>query len=63
MKRVYRCIFNFKGSSIVAIGTEGISEFKDGFWITGTMQLTKGSDCAYWIPPSQITRIEKGVMV
>lgn len=60
MKVVYKCWFHFKGSTVVTLGTEGVSEFKDGFWVTGSLQLTRGLDAQYWIPPSMIRRIEKG---
>lgn len=56
----YRCWFNFKGSIAVVTSEEGVGAFKDGFWITGTLQLTKGADCQFWIPPSQLVMIEKG---
>ena len=59
---VYKCWFNFKSSTAFAVGIEGVSEFKDGFWITEELQLTKGMLAQYWIPPSQIHRIDKGEM-
>ena len=55
----YRCYFIFKDSWHVVESEEGIGRFCSGFWITGTMELTKGSDCKYWIPPSQIKYIDK----
>ncbi len=58
---VYRCWFNFKGSITVVVSEEGIRRFSEGFWITGGLSLTKGVDCQYWIPPSQLIMIEKGV--
>lgn len=63
MTTVYRCWFNYNDARVAVTGTEGACEFKDGFWITGTMHLTKGKDAQYWIPPSQITLIEKGVVL
>jgi hypothetical protein len=59
---LYRCWFTFKGMTAAVIGSEGVSEFKDGFWLTGDLQITKGAGAQYWIPPSQLQRIEKGVM-
>ncbi len=38
---------------------DGIHAFVDGFWINADLKFTKGSDCKYWIPPSQIYYIEK----
>jgi hypothetical protein len=59
---VYRCWFNFKDAICVATSTEGLAGFNKGFWITEQLKLTKGGDCKYWIPPSQIILIEKGAM-
>lgn len=61
--KVYQCWFIFKDTTCVVVGREGVGEFKDGFWITGNMKLTKGADSQYWIPPSQLIRIEKGDML
>lgn len=61
---VYRCWFNFKNAISVVVTEElGVDRFKEGFWITEGLKLTKGTDGTYWIPPSQIISIEKGVML
>lgn len=38
---------------------ECIAYFKEGFWINEEYQITLGDDCKFWIPPSQISYIEK----
>lgn len=38
---------------------ESIGDVCDGFWINSQNQLTKGSDCAWWIPPSSILIVER----
>ena len=63
MQIIYKCSFNFKDNIAVVVGTEVVFEFKDGFWITGGLQLTKVKDGQYWIPPSQLRRIEREVML
>lgn len=56
----YECIFNFWGTTnIVGYDQAGIHAFSNGFWITSELKFTKGCDCKYWIPPSQILYIEK----
>lgn len=38
-----------------------LCDFRDGFWISydkGVVAHTKGSDCKYWIPASQLILIE-----
>jgi hypothetical protein len=55
----YRCTFTFKDNSQTVYSNEGIDSFKDGFWITGTVEFTKGGDCEYWIPPSAIKYVHK----
>lgn len=62
----YRCVFDFgviyktawKLHEVIYRG-DGIHAFTDGFWINDDLKFTKGSDCKYWIPPSQILYIEK----
>lgn len=41
--------------------TEGIDEFKDGFWLNLDLQFTKGSDtrARYWVPPHKIRYIAR----
>jgi len=64
----YKCWFMFntnpKSQLDLYIGSvnysnDGICAFTNGFWITNERKFTKGSDCKYWIPPSQILYIEK----
>ena len=55
----YRCYFSFRGNPLAVDSDEGVASFKEGFWITGTGQFTKGADCQYWIPPHAIWYIEK----
>ncbi len=55
----YVCYFLWRDVWHTVESEEGIRRFDSGFWITGTMELTKASDCKYWIPPSQIKYIEK----
>lgn len=61
----YICYFNFlevftrEGHHVVSTERDGIGAFNKGFWINHNYQFTKGSDCKYWIPPSQIIYIEK----
>jgi hypothetical protein len=62
---IYRCYFNFTvihrrdGDNHHVESDEGIAAFRIGFWINDDIKLTKGADAKYWIPPSQIIRIEK----
>lgn len=55
----YICHFLFRDAWNAVESEEGIGRFDGGFWVTGTMELTKGSNCKYWIAPSQIKYIEK----
>ena len=62
----YRCVFNFSRiyevasrSHEVTCSDDGIYNFADGFWINEELKFTKGSDCKYWIPPSQILYVVK----
>lgn len=61
----YKCYFNFpklylgRGEAHTVIGEDGLHAFTKGFWLTENLKLTKGSDCVYWIPPSQILFIER----
>ncbi len=58
----YKCVFYFGGDREryeVKYGQDGIHAFINGFWITYDLKFTKGSDCKYWIPPSQILYVEK----
>ncbi len=61
----YKCVFNFSrihklnGEPHIVHYEEGIYAFAGGFWIDEDLHFTKGSDCKYWIPPSQILYIEK----
>ncbi len=62
----YKCIFNFTKvyrvdgqHHHVTSQHDGIHAFIDGFWLNEDLKFTKGSDCKYWIPPSQIRYIEK----
>jgi hypothetical protein len=67
MTYIYKCYFNFTkiyrtdGDAHHVESTEGLSAFRTGFWISSDMKYTKGFDAKYWIPPSQIIRVEKGV--
>jgi hypothetical protein len=38
---------------------DGVSAFRDGFWIDKCFRFTKGSKGVYWISPSQIQYIQK----
>ena len=55
----YLCAFKFKDVTCMTESLEGISAFKDGFWINGYLQITTKDDNKYWIPPSMILYIEK----
>ncbi len=62
----YKCIFNFgavynfdRKPHCVSYDQDGLHAFTSGFWINLDLKFTKGSDCKYWIPPSQILYIEK----
>ncbi len=58
----YKCVFYFGGDRercSVTYDLDGIHAFVGGFWITEEKKFTKGSDCKYWIPPSQILYVEK----
>ena len=52
----YVCRFVFQ---VKQLEVEGTMEMRDGFWINAEFERTTGSDCKYWIPPSQILYIEK----
>ncbi len=62
----YRCFYSFKAEHEntnmrhqVTVRFEGLYNFCGGFWIDKDLKFTKGSECKYWIPPSQILYIEK----
>ncbi len=62
----YKCVFEFGTFETqgwephyVCYDGDGLHAFTSGFWITEELKFTKGSDCKYWIPPSQILYIEK----
>ncbi len=62
----YKCRFNFPEEYTrrgmfheVSYDQDGLHAFTSGFWITEDLKFTKGSDCKFWIPPSQILYIEK----
>lgn len=38
---------------------DAIWDVEGGFWINDQNQFTKGSDAAWWIPPSAILIVEK----
>lgn len=60
---IYRCEFDFAryGPEMPCCvrSTEGIDEFKDGFWLNLDLQFTKGADARYWVPPHKIRYIAK----
>jgi hypothetical protein len=71
---LYKCYFNFndilvdgiflsgdivKTIVLSVLSDQGIVDFQYGFWINDKLKLTKGSDCKFWIAPSQILLIEK----
>lgn len=58
MSARYLCFFLWYGKQQMVAGKE-LADFKDGFWVNSNYQLTKGSDCIYWIPPSQIVYVQK----
>ncbi len=63
----YKCVFTFNHPDMgqvtrrysVIYDGDGLFAYTNGFWITKDVKFTKGSDCKYWIPPSQIKYIEK----
>ncbi len=62
----YKCTFNFPkvsrrdgGRHSVTVHNDGLHNFTNGFWLTNELKFTKGSDCKFWIPPSQILYVEK----
>jgi hypothetical protein len=65
MKWIYRCYFNFTkvyrrdGDNHHVESGEGLCAFRIGFWINDDFKLTTGADARYWIPASQILRVEK----
>lgn len=36
-----------------------IGDVIDGFWVNDKYQVTRLSDCRFWIPPSRILYVEK----
>ena len=59
-RTVYRCEFRRWGGEKSAVrSTEGIGAFCNGFWINANLELTKGDDSLYWIPPAAIIYIAK----
>lgn len=57
----YWCYFELLGVVQRVKSTKGIEVFKDGFWINRDKELTTGSDCVTWIPPTRIRYIDKQV--
>jgi hypothetical protein len=56
----YVCIFEKRGSKYEGnVRVNCLADVKDGFWINDKGKFTLGSDCKFWIPPSQIKIIEK----
>lgn len=56
----YRCYYMNKIiGKVEIVDSDKMSDLTDGFWINQDFFLTKGSDCAFWIPPSQIHYIAK----
>lgn len=59
MNSVYICYYEMCGRKKYVMSTVGIAIFKDGFWVNDLFELTQGSDCSTWIPPSRILYIDK----
>lgn len=58
----YYCFYRFKTQTtenIYFVDVESIGDVEGGFWINGSRNFTKASDCKYWIPPSAILYVEK----
>lgn len=57
-KTIYRCfIRSFEHTD--KVDGERLDDFQFGFWLNSELELTKGSDCVYWIPPSSVRFIQK----
>ena len=59
MKTIYRCEFKFEREIRAVRSKNSIADFEDGFWINDNLKFTKGPDCKFWIPPSQILYVSK----
>ena len=60
MRTIYRCEFIYGVNQLYVLSHEGIERFSHGFWLNENMELTKGDNAKYWIPPSAIQYISKG---
>lgn len=38
---------------------DNLADVKDGFWVNGHMEFTRGSDCTFYIMPHRINYIKK----
>ncbi len=60
MDTMYYCYFLFY-DKLQCTHAKNISVFQKGFWVGIDFNYTNGSDCVYWIPPTKIEYIKKGI--
>lgn len=54
----YKCYYSYKDLKFTAI-SDYFADFKDGFWITEDFVYNTLYEGKYWIPPNQISLIER----
>jgi len=61
MKAIYWCYFTFQ-DSIAMAKSYSFETFKDGFWLTNTMDVALTiEDAKYWIPPSKVNYVVRAI--
>ena len=58
MKRYSCCFMDPFLNKLDYVEVSRMSDVTDGFWLNSDYEFTRGSDCKYWIPPSQIRCVE-----
>lgn len=56
---IYRCRYKPIYDGPNTVDGKALDDFMEGFWLTPDFELTKGSDCKYWVSPASIHYVEK----